>query len=372
MRCCCDCAAVAIAQHYILAEDRIVQLYPKYGSVGYKGGEVVIVRTFCGMELQGWRYTPLFDHFAERAASGAFQVLVDTFVTADMGTSWLIFLLFFLFALVASFVCFVGIPPSAGTGIVHLAPAFGVDDFRVCVGFGLVTACDVPCPVSPNGIFTAEVREKCVTCVLVAMLLYDHVSVAFSHQVPEFEGMYIKAADDLVCKAIKAKDRLVSKGVIVHAYPFCWRSDTPLIYRAVPSWFVKVEAIKEQIMANNDATSWVPTCIKEKRFHNWLKEARDWAISRNRFWGTPLPIWISEDGLEVVVIGSVAELAERTGVTVTDLHRQVVGFFLFFFCSLLSFFVMKFLVDVTQGEHRSLNDPVCSRQGFVATGARGV
>lgn len=149
---------------------------------------------------------------------------------------------------------------------------------------------------------------------------------------PEFEGMYIKAADDLICKAIKAKDRLVSKGVIVHAYPFCWRSDTPLIYRVVPSWFVKVEAIKEQIMANNDATSWVPTCIKEKRFHNWLKEARDWAISRNRFWGTPLPIWISEDGLEVVVIGSVTELAERTGVTVTDLHRQVVGsFFLGFF-----------------------------------------
>lgn len=157
---------VAIAQHYILAEDRIVQLYPKYGSVGYKSGEVVIVRTFCGMELQGWRYTPVFDHFAGRAASGAFQVLVDTFVTADMGMSWFIFFLVFfsLFALAAPFVCFVGTPPSAGTGIVHLAPAFGVDDFRVCVGFGLVTACDVPCPVSPNGTFTAEVREECVTC----------------------------------------------------------------------------------------------------------------------------------------------------------------------------------------------------------------
>jgi hypothetical protein len=101
-------------------------------------------------------------------------------------------------------------------------------------------------------------------------------------QVTDYVGMYIKDADDLICKALKAGGRLYSKGSIAHSYPFCWRSDTPLIYRAVPSWFVKVEAIKEQLLANNEQTYWVPAFVKEKRFHNWLRDARDWAISRNR------------------------------------------------------------------------------------------
>ena len=87
---------------------------------------------------------------------------------------------------------------------------------------------------------------------------------------------------------------------MVHSYPFCYRSETPLIYKAVPSWFVKVEEIKERLVANNQKTSWVPDFVKEKRFHNWLVGARDWAISRNRFWGTPIPMWLSDDGEEMV------------------------------------------------------------------------
>ena len=117
---------------------------------------------------------------------------------------------------------------------------------------------------------------------------------------------------------------LLLQGTLTHSYPFCWRSETPLIYKAVPSFFVRVEPMKEKLMANNMKTYWVPSFVQEKRFHNWLKDARDWAISRSRFWGTPLPIWQSEDGEETVVIGSIDELAARSGVRPTDLHRHFV------------------------------------------------
>ena len=236
------------------------------GGGGDKGGWEVL-STCKGADLVGLEYEPLFPYYAHRVGK-SFRVVADGYVTAD-----------------------------AGTGVVHCAPAFGEDDNRVCYEQKIVDKGEeLPCPVDADG--------------------------RFEDPVLEYAGQFVKDADKALVAAIKEKGRLYDNQTFVHSYPYCWRSDTPLIYKAVPSWFVSVEKIKERLLVANDQTSWVPAYVKEKRFQNWLEGAHDWAVSRSRFWGTPIPIWMSDDGQEVEVIGSIAELEARTGQKVEDIHRH--------------------------------------------------
>lgn len=247
---------------YIIMEARIEFVFKTATAVE-------ILDKFPGAKLKDLRYEPPFDYF-KKHSDVAFRVLCDKYVTEG-----------------------------SGSGIVHQAPYFGEDDYRVCLANKVITRDqEIICPLDAEGKFTKEVTDFC--------------------------GQYVKDADKNIIKLLKEKGRLVRAGTHVHSYPFCWRSDTPLIYKAVPSWFVRVEHMTEQLLASCQQTYWVPDYVKEKRFGNWLRDARDWAISRNRYWGTPIPLWISPSGDEIVCIGSIEELEKLSGVKITDLHRETV------------------------------------------------
>ncbi len=241
---------------YIVAEARTKALFKKK--------KLEVVARFKGSDLKGIKYVPLFDYFAGRER--CFEVLTADFVTT-----------------------------SDGAGIVHLAPAYGEDDFAICKDAGI----ELVDPLNNEAEFTSLV--------------------------PDYAGLFCKDADKKIIADLKSDGRLVQQETVTHSYPFCERTETPLIYRAIEAWYVRVADMRDDLVEQNNTVSWVPEAVGKNRFGNWLKDANDWNISRNRFWGSCIPVWVNEaDPSDTICIGSVDELEELSGVRVTDLHKHFV------------------------------------------------
>jgi isoleucyl-tRNA synthetase len=244
-------------ERYVLAKELAEKRFP----------EADIVEEMKGSKLVGMGYHPLFSHFAGRLEKPAWRVVEGDFVSTE-----------------------------EGTGIVHIAPAFGEDDYNV----GVENDLPLVNPIDQQGRFTSDV--------------------------PELAGVFAKDADAKIIGWLDEMGALIARYPYEHDYPFCWRCKTPLLYYAMKSWFIKVTGIIPELMNQNSKVKWYPESIGSGRFGNWVEGARDWSLSRNRFWGTPLPIWTCGCG-KVRVVGSRKELFEAAAGKVKpdlDLHRPYV------------------------------------------------
>lgn len=242
---------------FILAKERLSVI----GDQPY-----TIKATIKGKDLVGLSYDPPFSHFqGKNETQNAFKIVASDHVTLD-----------------------------AGTGIVHIAPAYGEEDFDL----GQRNDLALIDPIDNGGKFTEEV--------------------------PQLTGKGFREANPKILEMLNEAGILFASEKITHSYPHCYRTDQPLMYKAVPSWFIKVTDIKDRMVELNNEVNWMPSHLQQGRFGDWLKNARDWSVSRNRYWGAPLPIWKCEETGEVVVVGSREELFDLSGERPDDLHKAVV------------------------------------------------